>query len=131
MDLNSPCLQAMIFLNLRGTQITNNTFVRTHNAIEFDNRGETWQKKSCDPAQANSNPHSFFQELWRDFNASDEWLRQFPYLTTIAEDYPCVPVYNVISGNSYCMCDTFVTATAAQIKSWHSTAEANVEVSKC
>ena len=156
-------------------QITNNTFVHTHHAIEFDNRGETWQKANCDPAQANGNPHSFFQELWQDFNASDEWAVQFPclfcrniypclslslcvcvclsfsvrlflplvrarvlqmasrsrYLAKIAGDHPCVPVYNVIQGNTYCKCDTWITATAAQITSWHSTAEANVNVSNC
>ena len=113
------------------SQITNNTFVHTHNAIEFDNRGETWQKGNCDPAQAGSNPHSFFQELWRDFNASDEWSRQFPYLATIADDHPCVPVHNAINNNKYCKCDTWITATAAQITSWHSTAEGNINVSTC
>ena len=112
-------------------QITNNTFVDVHNAIEFDNRGETWQKAYCDPAQAKSFPKSFYGELSRDFNASDEWSRRFPYLATIASDHPCVPVYNVITGNTYCKCNTWITATAAQITSWHSTAKANVNISGC
>jgi hypothetical protein len=83
----------------RRTSITNNPFLRTHNAIEFDNRGETWQKSYCDPAQALTYPHSFFKELSADFKASEQWAAEFPYLQHIAEDSPCVPVHNNISNN--------------------------------
>lgn len=138
----------------RRTIITNNTFVRTHSAIEvttqatllrevprliltdclqlqFDNRGETWQKASCDPAQALSYPHSFYKELSADFKASKQWSIQFPYLEKIADDQPCVPVYNNISGNVHCKCDTWISATAKQIAEWNSTAEGNTNTTAC
>ena len=116
----------------RHTTITNNSFLHTHNAIEFDNRGETWQKAYCDPAQAHTFPKSFYGELAADFNASEEqWARQFPYLQTIAEDQPCVPVHNNISANVHCKCDTWISATAQQIADWNSTAEGNVNSTGC
>lgn len=95
------------------------------------NRGESWQKAYCDPAQAHTFPKSFYGELDEDFAASTQWARQFPYLRTIAEDHPCVPVRNNISANVHCKCDTWISATAQQIASWYSTAEGNVNRTDC
>eukprot|EP01047_Picozoa_sp_COSAG01_P045438 COSAG01_NODE_4184_length_5261_cov_27.557342_2_plen_662_part_00 len=115
----------------RRTVIRNNRFLRTHAAIEFDNRGESWQKSYCDPAQAHTFPKSFYRELDEDFAASAQWAQQFPYLQTIAEDHPCVPIHNNISANVHCKCDTWISATAQQIASWYSTAEGNVNSTNC
>jgi hypothetical protein len=97
---------------------------------QFDNRGETWQKANCDPAQALTYPHSFYKELSADFKASKQWSVQFLYMEKIVDDHPCAPVHN-ISGNVHCKCDAWISATAKQIAEWHSTAEDNTNSTAC
>ena len=71
------------------------------------------------------------RELARDFNASEAWALQFPYLRAIASNQPCVPVHNNISDNTFCRCDTWISASAKDIASWHSTAHGNTNTTRC
>lgn len=116
----------------RSTTITHNRFEKiTHAAIEFDNRGETWQKPYCDPEQADTFKHSFYSVLKRDKVEQPPWSVEYPYLQRIAQDSPCVPVHNNMSYNSYCECGIWITAKAQQIAEWESAAVGNVNRSAC
>jgi hypothetical protein len=115
----------------RRTIIVENSFSRVHNAIEFDNRGQTWQKAYCDPTQAKTFPHSFFKELALDKVDQPPWSAKYPYLQHIAQDHPCVPAFNNISSNTYCECGQWISATPAQISTWLSVATDNVNQTTC
>ena len=115
----------------RRVKIKNNTFSFIHNGVEFDNRGQTWQKTNCDPAYAHNNTHSFYAELARDKVSQPPWEPKWPYLQHIAEDHPCVPVYNNISENRFCELDVWITASPADISKWLSTASGNVNYTGC
>lgn len=131
----------------RRVTITNNTsvtvFLRTHTThqasisavdrfikvdipVAFDNRGMTWQKLSCTPPNG-----SLFHELAEDRVDSPPYAFAYPYLQHIAQEYPCVPVYNNISNNRFCLCGSWITASAADIATWHSVAFANTNYSNC
>lgn len=120
----------------RRTAIVNNTFEFIHHAgVEFDNRGQTWQKASCDPAQAKTNKDSFYQQLAADRVDLPPWSTKWPYLQHIKDDRPCVPVHNQISDNRLCEVygagSTWITASAANIAKWGSVAAGNVNFSGC
>ena len=50
-------------------------------------------------------------------------------LVNITQEYPCVPVYNVVNNNVWCpMAGTnFSTVTPEKAASWHSTIENTVQ----
>ena len=107
--------------------ITRNTFERIdHAAIEFANRGMTWQNANCNVSNATNYHASFFRQLTQDKVSQPPWSTAYPYLQHIKSDSPCVPVYNNMSYNRYCDCDTFITSSAADIAKWKSTAVGNV-----
>eukprot|EP00040_Diaphanoeca_grandis_P044395 m.12154 g.12154 ORF g.12154 m.12154 type:complete len:676 (+) comp9192_c0_seq1:195-2222(+) len=111
----------------RRTIIVNNTFNRIqHVAIEFDNRGMTWQKTSCMPPNG-----TFYKELAQDKVDQPPWSTLWPYLQAIAQDHPCVPTYNNISNNRYCACATWMNASPQDITDWFSVAEHNTNTSDC
>eukprot|EP00035_Acanthoeca_spectabilis_P011783 m.207927 g.207927 ORF g.207927 m.207927 type:complete len:671 (-) comp15446_c1_seq26:3200-5212(-) len=110
----------------RRVTITNNTFIKVDIPVAFDNRGMTWQKLSCTPPNG-----SLFHELAEDRVDSPPYAFAYPYLQHIAQEYPCVPVYNNISNNRFCLCGSWITASAADIATWHSVAFANTNYSNC
>ena len=116
----------------RSTTIVQNEFLHTHNAIEFDSRGETWQNNLCNPANADHD--SFFAELKRDGVDKPPWSTRFPYLQHIhlPQQRPCVPMHNNISSNTFCAVDSWILGPSAKdIVSWGSVAKNNVNSSAC
>jgi hypothetical protein len=101
-------------------------FVKVNIPVAFDNRGMGWQRASCTPPSG-----KLFQELDRDHVDVPPYSTAYPYLQHIAEDYPCVPVYNNISSNRFCDCGTWITASALDIAAWHSVATNNANFTRC
>ena len=121
----------------RRNVVRNNTFIDNDNDIHFDNRGMSWQHKSClanctlDPA-INTTTTCLLHTLQQLDYTNPPYSTRYPELLTIFEDSPCVPVYTVIEDNRYCHTNSkgggrFLDATDAQVKSWKSTSTNNTE----
>lgn len=120
----------------RRNSIHDNVFINNDVDIAFDNRGMTWQlnycRYNCTDASQGYQPACFKNKLQALNYTSPPYSVQYPSLPTIYQDHPCVPVHNVIADNQYCHAHSanggkFLTATAAQITSWMSSATNNTE----
>jgi hypothetical protein len=104
----------------RSHTVLNNSFVQTSWPTRIDDRGLNWQNASCTPPSG---------ILWTElvavtqgpFNAT--WRATFPQLFDFPD--PCVPVFNVLSGNSWCGGQAFIDASDAQLAQWQSVAANN------
>ena len=87
----------------RRNKIINNIFINCDGDIHFDNRGMNWQantcNQSCDP---NLGTSCFHGELVKLHYQDPPYSVQYPEIVNIFQDYPCVPIKNIIQGNRYC-----------------------------
>ena len=111
----------------RSTLITNNSWVRVHTPIMFDDRGMSWQAAFCTPPDG-----QFLHELAGYRVDHPPWAVAYPYLQHIVDDRPCEPVHNNISFNSYCKCDAWIGGGApTNLSEWGSFAAGNVNATDC
>lgn len=94
----------------------------TDAAIHFDDRDLGWASNSCKPGGL---PYDFLYRV--PFNSSSVWISSYPTLATILQNQPCVPMGNVIVGNT--LCDApglpWIDVSNSTINSWGSTAWGN------
>eukprot|EP00731_Ephydatia_muelleri_P030116 Em0021g639a len=86
----------------RSNVVTGNVYVNCTTAVHIDNRGLTWQPTYC------STGGMFSQQLQSVNYTQPPWSLHYPQLVNITTDHPCVPCYNLISGNIYCRVKQFV-----------------------
>ena len=86
----------------------------------IDNRGMNWQASAC---QMNG---SLWQGLYAVNYQNPPWSTAYPEIVNIAEEQPCVPVFNVIENNQYCGNGNFTDGwTIQQAQSWNDTVNNN------
>jgi len=107
----------------RRNVVQNNHFLNCNLGVHFDNRGMNWQKDMCAPGG------QFEMQLNSVNYKQPPWSKAYPFLVSIMEDHPCIPVYNNIDQNDFCNCPKFLDATPDQVKEWLSTADGDTQ--KC
>jgi len=98
--------------------LTKNTFKGNGLPVYFDNRGMNWQNAMCIPGGL------LEDRLEAVDYTSKVWSAAYPELVNIMNDHPCVPVYNVFQGNSYCpqnKSTPFIDQDQSTIEKWMST----------
>ena len=114
----------------RRNYIHDNFFLNNDKDIAFDNRGMTWQHSAC---QINcTGPVCFHAELENLNFQNPPYSTEYPEIVGIYDNYPCLPVDNVIEDNKYChehspSSALFIDRDAKTINSWHSSISNNVE----
>lgn len=116
----SDCHDGLFIGGGRRHVVRGNRFIRVGTPFHLDDRGESWQKDYCSP------PDGHF---WTELNGlnykSPPYSLRYPELLNI--DRPCVPVHNVIEGNTWCGSSNFADVSATQAKGWGSTLSGNKE----
>lgn len=109
----------------RRHHVTGNHFSNCTYATHIDDRGLTWQTQYCMPPNG-----IFFQQLEALNYKQPPYSTRYPELVNIANDHPCVPVYNQLVNNTYCsLISGFIDASSADTDKWLDVVKDNVE--KC
>ena len=128
--------QAVLLGGGRHNRIHSNLFIDNDVDVAFDDRGLSWQSKSClkncSSSMGNSTTSCFFNLLDHVHYTRPPYATRYPTLPAIYEEHPCVPVGNVIEDNRYCHKHSvgggkFLSASAEQVRGWLSFASNNVE----
>ena len=114
----------------RRNYIHDNFFLNNDKDIAFDNRGMTWQHSAC--LINCTGPVCFHAELENLNFQNPPYSTEYPEIASIYDNYPCLPVDNVIEDNKYChelspSSALFIDRDAKTINSWHSSISNNVE----
>ena len=86
----------------RHNRIHSNIFEANDRDIGFDNRGMYWQRDACSVHCVGTTTACFRHTLEELHFQQPPYATRYPTLPTIYDDYPCVPVGNVIEDNKYC-----------------------------
>jgi parallel beta-helix repeat protein len=121
----------------RDNKIYDNYFLNNDIDIAFDDRGLTWQakscKKDCDPKLGTSCFAAVLESLnYTQPPYSAHYLGADLAHIFDADQHPCTPVRNIIKGNRWCHTSSagggkFVTQTDSAIQKWFSTISNNSE----
>ena len=68
----------------------------------------------------------FNQQLDSVHYQSPPWSTHYPELVDIYQDHPCVPVYNIITNNTYCG-GQFIDITPQEAQQWLDTVANNTQ----
>lgn len=112
----------------RNHTVTGNTFINSGAAsIHIDDRGLTWQKSYCTPPDG-----TFWQEMKALHYTQPPYATEYPSMLNITNDYPCVPVNNVVQDNRWCGSAPFTDfdITTANTK-WHNSISGNTQFTSC
>ena len=114
----------------RRNHIHDNFFLNNDKDIAFDNRGMTWQHSAC--LINCTGPVCFHAELENLNYQNPPYSTEYPEIARIYDNYPCIPVDNVIEDNKYChelspSSAVFIDRDLKTINSWHSSISNNVE----
>ena len=127
----------------RRNRIHSNTFIDNDLDIAFDNRGQNWMAEYCNhncSGNEKKNPAQsagcFLPELESIHYQRPPYSTHYPELVDIYDNYPCVPVNNVIEDNVWCHSGSLNLSKQAQfinkdqktIESWMSTMSNNRQV---
>lgn len=117
----------------RRNHLHSNHFAGNDKDIAFDDRGLTWQSKSCAENCSASMGTSCFRVALEAVNFTQPpYATMFPELVDIYAYHPCTPVGNVIEDNTYCHQGSkpgavFIDRDEATVKGWLSSMSNNVE----
>ena len=127
---------------IRGVSLANDAAVHFDNrgmnwdnpndaAVHFDNRGMNWDNPSCNLNNPAPNMVVLLERV--PYNTSQVWLAAFPALADILKDEPCIPKYNMVENNTFCLLGhvPFLDVSSAQVTSWGSTVANNVNATTC
>eukprot|EP00466_Bigelowiella_natans_P006470 jgi/Bigna1/54059/estExt_Genewise1Plus.C_280055 len=135
------CQTGIVMGGGRHNHVKFNSFSDCDLAIHFDSRGVSSFDKDCYP-NCPIWTGKMAPTLWHSVGGSDDdllhpgsfvttnpWAVRYPELANIGVDGRLgYPVYNVIVGNSYCRCESFISANVTQITDeWRGVVDANVE----
>ena len=88
---------------------------------------------TCTHARTHTHTHThttqggvFDQQLQSVHYQSPPWSTHYPELVHIFDDHPCVPVYNTVQDNQYCLGE-FIDITQAQAQEWLDTVLNNTQ----
>lgn len=110
-----------------------NYYEKCDTAHHFDNRGQNWQKGSCDcsheaaaPFETSCDPAGVAFVLAGP--QGSEWAARWPELTELND--ACVPVENEVRDNTYRNCGSFTDQSAETYKSWKSILDNNTDLTE-
>merc|ERR1712087_103600 len=91
------CEGAMLIGGGRRNELRRNYCEDVDWCVHIDNRGMQWQTQPCTPPNG---------DLWKGLYAVDyqqpPWATAYPEMTDIADEQPCDPYADVVSGNEWC-----------------------------
>ena len=114
----------------RRNHIHDNYFLNNDKDIAFDNRGMKWQHAAC--LENCTGTICFKNELDSVNYKLPPYSTNYPNIVNIYDDFPCVPLGNIIEDNRYCHKKSppsvvFIDQNDATINAWHSFISNNVE----
>eukprot|EP01052_Picozoa_sp_SAG31_P016626 SAG31_NODE_1107_length_9877_cov_4.000102_10_plen_270_part_00 len=126
------CMAGSFIGGGRDNHIHSNYYENCDLAQHIDSRGMGWEQMLCNCTNGSLCDPAVASSIVNDPRMSN-YVAAYPQIKTavLGGTHICVPVNNVIENNKFCNCKKYIDATDAQITSWHSTVQNNVEVHTC
>ena len=86
-------------------------------AVEYDNRGQSWQHESC--VHNSTWTGRLAQDLFNVKYQQPPYATRYPELVRLLDESPCAPYNNTLANNTYCnVAGGFTSLTPQQAANW-------------